>query len=396
MKKLITAVTGTMLMAVLFTGCGVNSYSCKDYYSVEVTGSNGKGEVHVKTNSDMKKQIISENTPDDATDFEEAAYEILLETMEVHCEPNEELENGDVVDIHVSVDEETLASKGIKFTDTDFTYTVEGLEEPVEIDPFEGLSVTFTGISPKAEAEIEYTGDNEFVKEHVRFINDTYGKYAIGDTITVKASYTDSFAEENNVIITQDEKEYTVSDIDEYLSEETDFSELDDLFYNEVQDILAASENFGVGAETDSRGFFNDAKSSFDQYTVNSYTITPYKAELCYENSSYDPMNTYVIFYKLKFNVEKTKCASGIYYKLSDGRELGFVGESDDIYMCIYLNNIVKKTDGSISYSEDNLHYKGWTTSIFGSFIGADFSEIEEDFASSVTSNEVVYSKELV
>lgn len=392
MKKLITAVTGTMLMAVLFTGCGVNSYSCKDYYSVEVTGCNGKGEVHVKTNTDMKKQIISENTPDDATDFEEAAYEILLETMEVHCEPNEELENGDVVDIHVSVDEETLASKGIKFTDTDFTYTVEGLEEPVEIDPFEGLSVTFTGISPKAEAEIEYTGDNEFVKEHVRFINDTYGKYAIGDTITVKASYTDSVAEENNVIITQDEKEYTVSDIDEYLSGETDFSELDDLFYNEVQDILATSENFGVGAETVSKGFFSDG-NSFDEYTVKSFTITPYKAEFCYENNSYDSMNTYVVFYKLNFEVEKTSSSS--YASLGDGRELGFVGESDDIYMCIYLNDIVKKTDGSISYSEENLHNKGWTTSLFGNFIGADFSEIEEDFASSVTSNEVVYSKEL-
>lgn len=75
--------------------------------------------------------------------------------LKCKIENNKNLKNGDKVKCVVTYDEEYLKQYKIKLKNTEFEVEVKGLEDGKEIDFFEGVEVTFTGIDGKGYANVD-------------------------------------------------------------------------------------------------------------------------------------------------------------------------------------------------------------------------------------------------
>lgn len=354
---------------LIMTACGERNYSAQEYFEPYVSGFNGSGKFGMSVNEELKKEILQNALPKDATEMEEFQYELLLSAMEYDATPNTDLSNGDKVNITVKCDEKALASIKIKFTDTEFTYTVEGLEDAKEVDLMSDLEVSYEGFSGKATATIKYVGSDEFIKDNAAYEIYPNGSLANGDEITPRVKYDEKLFRENNYIIENSEQVFTVSGLDEYLRENADLSEIDKAMYSYVEEVEKNSENYRIGAETSSKGFFTNGSLGED-YKVLDITITPYRKVLF----SGTNQNEYVFFYKLNYKVEKTTNST------KDGHEQGFVGESDNLWMCVYLKNIIKRSDGTLEYNTDEINHSWYGYSFMRSFVGYDIDEIYKQY----------------
>lgn len=239
-NKKITLFIAALCFMLMLSACGVKSYSAEEYYEPYVIGLEGNGVFGMNVNSELKNQILNEALPKDATDLEEFQYELLLDTMEYEAEPSKNLSNGDKVKVTVKCDEKALSSIKVKFTNTEFTYTVEGLDTPEKLDVWSDVKITYEGIAPNGKAEIEYIGSNEFIKNNVRYSADKTSSLSNGDEITVTVSCSQTSLDSNLYYIPDNEyeKKYIVEGLGEYLSEATDFSELDKLFDDNVKNTV--------------------------------------------------------------------------------------------------------------------------------------------------------------
>lgn len=75
--------------------------------------------------------------------------------LKCKIENNKNLKNGDKVKCVVTYDEEYLKQYKIKLKNTEFEVEVKGLEDGKEIDFFEGVEVTFTGVDGKGYANVD-------------------------------------------------------------------------------------------------------------------------------------------------------------------------------------------------------------------------------------------------
>ena len=98
------------------------------------------------------------------------------------------------------------------------TKTVSGLEEIREIDPFEGVELTFDGTSPNAFASAQ-NNSSEPALEYVYFEVSPNDGLKEGDTVTVRIPNYDEedIIKNYGVRFSQTEKTYTVEGVDAYL-----------------------------------------------------------------------------------------------------------------------------------------------------------------------------------
>ena len=395
MKKIkLTAIFLFSVGMFLLTSCGVKSYSAEEFFIPAVSGFNGSGKFSMSMNDDLYDRIIEECMPKDATDMEQLQYEVLLYDVSYDAEPKDNLSNGDKVNIKVKCDEKALENLNIRFTDTEFTYTVSGLEDAVLLDLTKDLSVTFEGMSPDGTAVIEYIGDNEFVKNHVSYSYD--GQVKNGETITVSASYPENALENQGFIIDENtvSKEFTVSGLDEYLASEADLSEIALYMDNYINEEIENSGKYKNGAKISKSDFlkgYGNLTVDYKNYSINKYSVTPVTEEFLYSDggeiyNKYDKVyNQYVRFYKVNIEAEKKTD-----YGDDDGHQIGDVVNSDDIYYAVYLNNIIKQSSGELSYNTEEAEYLRFKNEL----VGAQFADVFNSFTESSTF-EIVFENNL-
>ena len=87
--------------------------------------------------------------------------DIIMEYTNANIEgKNEKLSNGDKVSYTWKVDKDAIAKLiKCKIKYSDGSKKVSGLKEMELFDPFKNLKVTFSGVEPNGEADIEYNGD---------------------------------------------------------------------------------------------------------------------------------------------------------------------------------------------------------------------------------------------
>lgn len=154
----------------------------------------------------------------------------LLDNIEfvVDEESLKDLSNGDEIKVKVKYKEEKLKKQNIKLENDSFTIKVEGLVEPIVIDPWEGVNVTFEGADSMGTFSIDTEGVNELAKEafsYYYYEDGNVDRYALknGDVIKVEASpwysLRDGYFVKDDTYYTYDEKalikEFTVSGLKE-------------------------------------------------------------------------------------------------------------------------------------------------------------------------------------
>ena len=230
------AVLLVILILVLILVNGKKTINLEEYVTVGTDGYDGQGTAYADWKSELADVVLKAMGIDakkmdeyiDNGDFLNsdsslakayAAYEKydeMMESLDLHIDRNENLSNGDKITVTITYDNELAAENDIKFTGEKYVYVVSGLEKLEAVNPFEGLTVEFTGASPQLKAELSYNGPQDFLQEY-QFSIDKMENLEIGDTVTVTCNCSKEDAAYHGASLSETTKEYTVGEADAYV-----------------------------------------------------------------------------------------------------------------------------------------------------------------------------------
>lgn len=375
-KKITIAIAVAVCVALIGLIAGIATYKAtyttidvKKALDVEFVGLNGGARAEVVPNTMYlterlaKMMGVDADSMSDLSNFNLNDFDygnmlsgysdalrlsMLFETVEIECDPETNLSNGDEVEVRLVYNEDAFKENKIKFKNTEFKVKVKGLVEGTEYDVFKDVKLVYEGISPEVTVSIDYSGCDDFVRNYVDF---SIGKKAEfhknGDVITLTAEYDEETAAENLYVITSTSKEFTVSGQPEYL---TDFNGTDaSLLKKEMNDNLEAfvSSNYNSGnAYFYGYGY---AKSSTAAGLQSSWLLTP-KA-----SGGYNEHNIYMCIYKYTVHFEE---------------------ESIDRYVVVCAEGIVKNADGTLAWEDIDTFAEG----DYGTVINKNINSQKADY----------------
>ena len=200
---------------IIFSACGKVEYSVKDFTNVTVVGYTEHGRLDIKVDDEAINKIYADGTKDKTAALRFA--ETFKFDYEGKSDEDSFFSNGDVVTINVTYDESMARALDLKFIDSSFDYTIEGLEDKVEMSPFEGLSLKFNGVAPYGSVQIDKSNCIQYIIDNVTFYCDNHD-LSNGDKIVVRAEFNKEIAERNGYVFTEDVKKYTVVGLSKYVS----------------------------------------------------------------------------------------------------------------------------------------------------------------------------------
>ena len=182
-----------------------------DFITIEYDGLSTKGSAYMNFDDEAFMNRLKEEMT------EQEAYTLLMQLgnagMDLQLQAGENLTNGDEIYILFTVDNEIAKEYGLKFEVKNSTITVSALQEPVFLDLFADLELTYTGCSPYADVTYTNTATNEFIKNNVSYSIENSYNLEEGETFTIYAYYSSWDAEEAGYIILEDTKVYTATNL---------------------------------------------------------------------------------------------------------------------------------------------------------------------------------------
>ena len=227
----------------------INDYISVEYNGYETAGTayvdfdeTGFSEAVIKAQGKKLKNVKSLDDLDwsDLTDLMGSSNWDLIDSITFDVKPDSDLSNGDVVTVTASWNEDYEKKAGVKILSKEQEFTVEGLEEVKEVDPFEDIEVTFSGTPPYVYPDWTNNSDDDYLR-YLWFNFEDYDSLDVGDTVTLTVDESEENALANGYKFTQTSKEYIVSGVDSYVTSAADISADNlDSMKNEATDVLDA------------------------------------------------------------------------------------------------------------------------------------------------------------
>lgn len=325
----------TLVVVILTQPKTVN---LEEYVTLNVNGYNGFATADAQLERDAlmstlrKKTGIREPDANEINSVEkfqkaladEARLEELLDSINVSVSLNPaNVKNGDNVEASITYDNDLAKKSHIRFVGDTVSVTAENLEEVKQIDPFEGLDVTFSGVSPDGRLEIEYNGPSDHVITE-SFEADRWDGLKNGDTVTISIQSNDGFAVQQGYVLSPKEKSYTVSGLDEYVMDYASLSdEFLDALQEDAQDTILAytaqsySSTSSIGTITYGGYMFKSIKDNIQDYNSYNYNELYILYHGVVSSSSGDFPNTDVFFPVMFRNIRTS--AEGFSYDSNEG-----------------------------------------------------------------------------
>ena len=231
--KLILILT-VILMCLGLVACSGGSTAAMElapYLSVSYTGYNGSGTAHVDFDfADFEYAVMSQW--DGKNTMENLAQLTALEmTISCAADVSEGLSNGDTITVSIRFDEDKAKEYGYRFTGLEKKFTVEGLAEPILIDPFAAeifgngktVSVTLEGTDPFINLYLDNRAAANDPVRHIDYQFDKSWNLQNGDVITITASLDKRF-QNQGYLLTRTETSITVQGFDRYASAVSDLT----------------------------------------------------------------------------------------------------------------------------------------------------------------------------
>lgn len=186
MKKKLSMILMLACIPMILAACGSGStYEIDEELTVEFTGNDEYGRAVIDFDREEVTSAMKEKTKlknrEDKREFND-----VIESIEIEAEPNEDLENGDEVDIDLSYDEDNSLNMSFKLKTTKMT--VEDLEKMPELsqeDIFSGVDIEYEGVSPFLRAEVIENSSGEVTELFNYSVEDQ--RYASEDEIEIVA-----------------------------------------------------------------------------------------------------------------------------------------------------------------------------------------------------------------
>lgn len=207
-------IVASSVMCMLLTACGSTEIKVNDYLTTEVDGYDGNGSI--EWNVDLGK-LVEDNYQ--AFGLKEGysilEYQAVLEklhnNLSADFDKSTGLSNGESIKFTWDSNLSTLESDyNIKFITQDVNMIVSGLQEAIELNPFEKIKVKYTGTAPNGYAAVDTSALNDLPETIHCTIAPTDG-LRNGDTVTVSISEnTVNNLASKGYHLTETEKTYTV------------------------------------------------------------------------------------------------------------------------------------------------------------------------------------------
>lgn len=246
MKKLIRSIVlAALLVAIVctFTACGGVSVDLIEFVDVSFTGVDGNG--NAACNMDgvaLEKALVGDTDGQISAEEGKKLLEIVPFEFSINykLDKSSGLSNGDKVTVSVSYNEEAAKELKIKVKGSSKTFTVEGLKDPIPVDPFDpsvfntdnGVSVKIEGISPVASVSLSNNCNSSLDQSRVKYSVDKTWEVCNGDVLTITAELSKADMDEG-YFLTSTETTITVSGLNSYI---TDISML------KAQDVAALQQ----------------------------------------------------------------------------------------------------------------------------------------------------------
>ena len=282
----ICAIVMAMIAAVIIFMNMQPTIDMDKYVEVTFYGYNGYGSATAEINWDKiledyssKIKYTSEGRKiEDELGIDPVYY--MQSTISLYLDNYEHLSNGDEVQYVWNVDKEALSKAlkcNVKYTDK--TVQVSNLEEIGKFDPFEGVTVNFSGIEPDGEAWMDYSGELLSREDFELDVPD--GGLKNGDTVTVilRNSDIDSYARSLGKIPSSTQKEYTVKGLGKYISKLSDVNEslLNDAKNNAEEIIRNEISGWSRDVKLDSIDYLGYYVQSMDDFDDKNMLGVVYK-----------------------------------------------------------------------------------------------------------------------
>lgn len=188
--------------------------------------------------------------------------------------------------------------------------------QPEEINPFETLNVTFSGIAP--HSQVELSGGSSYVT----YTPSVETGMKNGDTVTITAELNSSY--ESKYKLTQTQMQYTAEGLSSYIEK---LSELP-----------------------------QDTMTKMDQTFRDGYAAFLAKQGFNYKINDMALLGNYMLFEKN--SISNYGSANYIYfvYKINADFTYRDVVENHEYYWCAYYENVFMMPDGMISADYEDLH----------------------------------------
>lgn len=328
---------GTVLVAIIVCFVFVKNYQptidLNEYVIISYEGYDGYGTADVSVDWDAIEDKYGTEikfTPEAMEEYGGVSLQMSITDMMSYyigwnIDSRSGLTNGDEITNTWYVDEETLQSYlNCKFKYTDSTYTVSELTEVKTFDPFEGIEVTFSGISPNGTMNITST-DNVLPASY-------YGcskPYELknGDVVVVQLSTDDTkyYIDLVGAAPSITEKEYIVEGLDSYAVSSLELNqESVDTIKTQVADIITA---YIAGLDT---AVTVGSSTYLGDYFLAAKTDTVYSR------------NIYGMVYRNEYNIQ-----------VPEGEDPVNVVQ----YISVQYSDIIAKVDGTNEVDLENYQY---------------------------------------
>ena len=278
---LIGACVALVLVLLIVIALHKPTVNLNDYLKVTYGGYDGGGVAYTEIDWNSMKEDF-ENKISYKRGMAQTGgmtpIDIIMEYTNANIEgKNEKLSNGDKVSYTWKVDKDAIAKLiKCKIKYSDGSKKVSGLKEMELFDPFKNLKVTFSGVEPNGEADIEYNGD---MLSEYDFTCDKTSGLKNGDKIKISLTedagyYVDQYNKAPSVL----EKEYKVKNLGKYLSKikEVDTDGMNSARAKAQKSISDMVDYWSEDVTLDKVSYAGDylqvAKDS-DDYTKNYYGV---------------------------------------------------------------------------------------------------------------------------
>ena len=240
-QMLLACVLGVVVFAL--SGCGSTTIDLNKYVTVEAEGYDSMGTLTCTFDYDafekdydgkIKANVKSNDGGTGAMIALELGFggevtdALLGYCVDYQPDKRSELSNGDVVNIKWDCeDEDAKKYFNVQLKYSDIKYTVKGLTEVGTFDPFEYVSVEFSGASPNGTAAISQNYDKTEM-QYISFSADKNSMLSNGDKVTVTAKVqgsVDNFVKQFGAIPNPLSKEFTVEGLPAYVASSSEIDE---------------------------------------------------------------------------------------------------------------------------------------------------------------------------
>lgn len=219
-----------------------------EFLLVEYTGYNHKGKV--KANIDVDGLVTRygsylqyvEQEGWDTLSLGKSPIEYLVNNVEVVLSQAEDLANGDEFTYQVILLNDCEKMLDCDFSGKEGTYTVDQLKDGTLLDPYENLTVSFSGTSPCGYLQVEDHNESA-VQWATNYVADRSEGLCLGDVITLTCQVEEEkLLESSGFYVETLEKQYVVEGIPSYVSSYEELTEADVLlFYQDTVGVVSSN-----------------------------------------------------------------------------------------------------------------------------------------------------------